>query len=344
MKRKQIKDRRKVILIELVRLYIKKGGAVASKLLAERLPFRVSSATIRNVLNKLEKEGYLYQLHTSAGRIPTDKGYRFYVNFIKDNKLEQRDKELINSILMMNATFEEIIDGTARMLSNITKNIALVLIPNYTKMIIRHIDFIKLTSEKILVIIITHTGSVLKKIIKVKEKITQDELISVSNYLNENFQGKTLLEIKEQILTLMNIEKFRYDLLIKRALSLAQQSLILDLVEPKIFIEGTLNILGALAKENLNKLPSILRALEEKTVILNLLNKTMEKDGVHIYIGSESEIKDFSDIALVSSTYRLNDNAKGCVGVLGPRRMYYDRIIPLVSYIGKNFNNLLYQK
>lgn len=342
MTRQEIKERIKIILIELVRLYIQKGEAVPSKLLAEKLPFKVSSATIRNVLNKLEKEGYLYQLHTSAGRIPTDKGYRFYVNFIKDKKLEQRDKKMINSILMMNATFDEIIDGTARMLSNITKNIALILIPDYTKMIMRHIDFIKLTSEKILVIFITHTGSILKKIIKVKEKITQDELISISNYLSENFQGKTLLEIKKQIMTLMNIEKFRYDILIKKALSMAQQSLTLDLVEPKIFIEGTLNILGTLTKDDLNKVHHVLRALEEKTVILNLLNKTMDKDGVHIYIGAESEIKDFSDIALVSSTYRLNDNTKGCVGVLGPRRMYYDRIIPLVSYIGKNFNNLYY--
>ncbi len=334
-------ERSKTILIEVVRLYIQKGDPISSKLLKDYLPFKVSSATIRNILNRLEREGYLYQPHISAGRIPTDKGYRFYVDYLKNVKLKTRDKEAVNSILMTNVPFDELMDDAAKMLSNITKNVAIVLIPDYARMIMRHIDFIKLSSEKILVILVTHTGSVLKKIIEFREQISQDELIRISNYLNENFQGKNLLEIREQILILMKIERFKYDVLKRKAFYIAQQSLTSDLIGPKIYIEGTANIIDSVAKEDSEQVYRILSALEEKTIILDLLNKTMEKDGLHIYIGSESEIKVLKDVALVLSTYNITMTAKGCIGVLGPRRMYYDRIIPLVSYIGKNFNNLI---
>jgi len=341
MNRKEKVERIKTILIEVVKLYIQRGEAVPSQLLAERLGFKVSPATIRNVLNRLEKEGYLYQPHTSAGRIPTDKGYRFYVNYLKDIRLRHKDREMINSILKMNATFEEIVGGTAKILSNMTKNIAVVLIPDYTKMIMRRIEFIKLSSQKILVIFIANTGSIFKKIIEIKENVTQDELIRISNYLSENFEGKTLVEIKEHIIMLMSIEQFRYDELMKKAIYIAKESFTIDLVEPRIFVEGTSNILDSISKEDISKACHIIKALEEKTMILNLLNKTMEKDGLNIYIGSESEIQDFEDIALVSSTYRVSEKARGCIGVIGPRRMYYERIIPLVSYIGSNFNSLL---
>ena len=330
--------RAQVILIELVRLFIKKGEAVSSKLIAEKLGLNLSSASIRNILVELETEGYLYQPHTSAGRVPTDKGYRVYVDYLNNLRINAKDKMVVQSIAHMDGTLEDVMVETARVLSQSTNNVALVMLPNYSRLTMQHIDFVSLGSRKIMVIMVASTGSLLKKIIEVNEKISQDELISIANFLKAHFRGLTLVKIREHILTMMRQDKYNYDMLMKKALDLATQSFELGIAEPTIYVEGASHLLGTVEKDELAKVLNVLHALDEKSKILVLLNKTLEKEGLHVLIGAESTLQDFSDVSFISSTYKIADTVFGCIGILGPRRMPYERIIPLVDYISETVN------
>lgn len=342
MKRKDLTKRNTLILVELVKLFINRGEPIASRLLADKLPFNISSATIRNILAELEAEGYLYQPHSSAGRIPTDKAYRLYVDYLKNFRLDEKEKRILESLIKMKGTLEEILLQSAKILSNLTNNVAIVLAPNYNDMIMQKIDFVLIKAKKILVIFITNTGFMLNKTIEINEDINQEELIKIANYLNSNFKGKTLPQIKETILQLMQIELFKYDALMRKALQLAKEGFEFNVKEPTIYIEGAEKILENLAKEDVNKAFYIMKLLNEKSKILELLNKTLEREGLHIFIGSESAIKDFSDVTFISSTYKIQQEALGCLGVLGPLRMPYNKVIPIVSHMGKTFNKILW--
>ncbi len=341
MKRKDLTKRDSLVLIELVKLFIERGEPIPSRLIADKLPFNISSATVRNILAELEYEGYLYQPHASSGRIPTDKAYRLYVDYLKKFRLDERERKMLRSLKQMSGTLEEMLSQAAKILSKLTNNVAIVLAPNYNDMVMRQIDFVLIKPKRILVIFVSNTGYILNKIIDIAEDINQEELIKIANYLNNNFKGKTLPQIRESILQLMQIEFFKYDALMRKALYLAKEGFLFYIEEPTIYIEGTSNLLEKLAKEDVNKAFYIMKLLGEKSKILALLNKTLQKEGLHIIIGAESAIKDFSDITFISSTYKVPEDALGCIGVLGPLRMHYNKVIPIVSHMGKTFNRML---
>jgi heat-inducible transcriptional repressor len=333
--------RAQIVLIELVRLFIRRGEPVSSKLIADKLSIAISSATIRNIMADLEAESYLHQPHTSAGRIPTDKGYRFYVDYLNNLRLNERDKEVVKSIAHMDGSLDDMLGETARLLSQSTHNVALIMVPNYARMTMQHIDFVALSRQKIMVIMVASTGCVLKKIIEISENISQDELISIANFLKAHFRGLTLVEIREHIVMMMRQDAYTYDLLMKKALTLATQSFEMDINEPTIYVEGASHILETSSNDNVGNALNVLRALEEKNTILLLLTKTLEKEGLHVLIGAENVIQDFSEISFISSTYKIAETVFGCIGILGPRRMPYERIIPLIDSISETVNKKL---
>lgn len=302
----------------------------------------LSPASIRNVLSDLETMGYITQPHTSAGRIPTDKGYRFFVNhLLKNHELNPGQKEWIeNMIQPSSGDFEKILLLTTELLSSLSHHIALAVAPNVDRMILQNIDFIRVSEQRILAITITKGGVVSNKIIELEENFTQEELTEIGNYIKTEFCGRTLPAIRNQIIALMKQEQVQYDTLMKKAVFLSRKTLA-PMESEQLFINGASQIVNYPEFFDISKTRELLEALEEKSKILRLLTECIEGEGTHIFIGSENKDPELKGVTLISSPYKYGDQSVGTVGILGPTRMEYGRIIPLVDHIAKVVSNIL---
>jgi heat-inducible transcriptional repressor len=335
-------DRSKKILRELISLYCITGEPVGSRTLSKKAKMELSPASIRNVLSDLEAMGYITQPHTSAGRIPTDKGYRFFVNhLLKNHELNPGQKEWIeNMIQPSSGDFEKILLLTTELLSSLSHHIALAVAPNLDRMILQNIDFIRVSEQRILAITITKGGVVSNKIIELEENFTQEELTEIGNYIKTEFCGRTLPAIRNQIIALMKQEQVQYDTLMKKAVFLSRKTLA-PMESEQLFINGASQIVNYPEFFDISKTRELLEALEEKSKILRLLTECIEGEGTHIFIGSENKDPELKGVTLISSPYKYGDQSVGTVGILGPTRMEYGRIIPLVDHIAKVVSNIL---
>lgn len=335
-------DRSKKILRELISLYCITGEPVGSRTLSKKAKMELSPASIRNVLSDLEAMGYITQPHTSAGRIPTDKGYRFFVNnLLKNHELNPGQKEWIeNMIQPSSGDFEKILLLTTELLSSLSHHIALAVAPNLDRMILQNIDFIRVSDQRILAITITKGGVVSNKIIELEENFTQEELTEIGNYIKTEFCGRTLPAIRNQIIALMKQEQVQYDTLMKKAVFLSRKTLA-PMESEQLFINGASQIVNYPEFFDISKTRELLEALEEKSKILRLLTECIEGEGTHVFIGSENKDPELKGVTLISSPYKYGDQSVGTVGILGPTRMEYGRIIPLVDHIAKVVSNIL---
>ncbi|HEY9230822.1 MAG TPA: heat-inducible transcriptional repressor HrcA, partial [Blastocatellia bacterium] len=239
--------RKKEILAAIVRAHVATGQPVGSLSLAQQSSERLSSATIRNLCAELEDEGYLTHPHTSAGRMPTDKGYRFYVdNVIRSTQLSEAEAARINAYLLDEETLrspERLMERTSRLLSQLSDNVGIVISPSIARDILHHIEFVRLPDGRILAITVSSAGRVQDRLIRVEGDFTQTELNRTGRYLTENFRGWTLDEIRDELLRRMGEEKALYDQLLRNAMLLCSQSL-QDGDQPDVFIEGASNIIA----------------------------------------------------------------------------------------------------
>ncbi len=339
----QLEERSRTILKELVSLYSLTGEPVGSRTLSKRLKLRLSPATIRNVLADLEEGGYIAQPHTSAGRVPTDKGYRFFVNhLLKSDELNSLQKEMIqNHILDRSGNFAELLVLTTELLSRLTHNIALAVAPSMEKMILENMDFVSIGPGRILAILVTKGGVVSNKMIELDEPIGQDELVRIANYIRSEFCGQTLPAIRRKLLQMMRTEQTQYDMLLKRAMVLSQKSFDAATDRDQLFVIGTSQIVSYPEFSDLARTREILEALEQKSKIVHILTECIEGEGIHIVIGSENRDPELKGLTLISSAYRYQDEPIGTLGILGPTRMEYGRMIPLVDHIAKVVSSIL---
>ena len=337
MKEDRLDERSKRILRELIAQYCLTGEPVGSRTLSKKGKSGLSPATIRNVLADLEEAGYIMQPHTSAGRIPTDKGYRFYVNhLVRNQSLNNVQKELIeNRILNGTGDFEDLLIITTELLARLSHNVALAMAPNLERMTLENMDFVLIGSHRILAILVTKGGVVTNKVIDMEEPVTQDELVRISNYIRTEFCGLTLPTIRRRIIDLMKQEQIQYDMLLKRAMILSQKSLEGASDREQLFVIGASQIVNYPEFSDAGRTREILEALEQKSKILHILNECIEGEGIHIVIGSESRDPELKNLSLVSSSYKYQDQPIGILGILGPTRMEYGRIIPLVDHIAR---------
>lgn len=303
----------------------------------------LSPATIRNVLADLEATGYITQPHTSAGRVPTDKGYRFFVNnLLRNHDLNAVQKQWIeNMIQPSSGDFEKILLLTTELLSSLSHHIALAVAPNLDRMILQNIDFVRVNNRRILAITITKGGVVGNKIIEMEEPFTQEELTGISNYIKSEFCGQTLPSIRTQIIRLMKEEQVQYDNLMKKAVLLSGKTLAAAVEPEQLFVNGASQIVNYPEFSDVSKTRELLEALEEKSKILRLLTECIEGEGTHIFIGSENKERELKGLTLISSPYKYGDQSVGTLGILGPTRMEYGRVIPLVDHIAKVVSNIL---
>jgi heat-inducible transcriptional repressor len=343
-------SRGQTILTAVINEHFVTGEPVGSKAIAEKFANAtgLSSATVRNVMGELEDLGMLEQPHTSAGRVPTDKGYRYYVdNLLGVLSITNSDLERISSEFgLIDDEFSEapdrLLERTSQLLSVLSNNVGIVVSPSMAGDRLQHIEFVNLSEGRILVVMVSSPDIVHNKLIRLNVSFTREELEQCSNYLNSEHAGKTLSEIRSEILALMHEEKALFDKLLQTAVILCSQSIEdegNDLGE--VYVEGTSNILSKRDFSDLERLRELLATIGEKSRLIQILNECIAKDGttsseVQVVIGSESQSPSLQNCSLISAPYRIGDSsAIGTLSVLGPKRIEYARMISIVSYVAR---------
>jgi heat-inducible transcriptional repressor len=335
-----ISGRKGDILRLLVQTYIHCGEPVGSKTLSARLSNRLSPATIRNAMAELEEAGYLTHPHTSAGRVPSEKGFRFYVNTLPESMgMDKAAERRIARVLESSDTPEELMSRTSFLLSEISKNIGIVIAPPLATTQLKHIEFLDLGEGKILVIFVSKSGLLQRKVVRLKDGYQQGELDRAGRFLVERFQGRTLTEIRNELLRMMEAERSIYDRMLK-LLSMWNDTLDTEsnAGSENIYVQGTVNILNHTESVSLGPVRELFRMLEEKGRLLRILNECIAcsaSPGVKIAIGSELGIPSMRDFTFVTSAYVAKDSTAGFLGIIGPVRMEYDRVISAVGYLGR---------
>ena len=326
-------DRSKRVLAALVRAYIATGEPVASSVLVTEAGLGVSSATVRSILARLEDEGFVQQPHTSAGRIPTDRGYRFYVDLLLDSKRPSRTASAVEARLRRDHSgwlLDSLLPQVSHMVSQASGHIGFVLRPAQEGAVFDRVEFIPLSSSRVLVVIVARGGDVIQKVIDISEPLDADDLRQAANYLNAEFSGLPLYRAREAVRDRINEERLLYDALLARAMRLAT-STFADLPgSPTIYVDGAASLLESAHGLALGTLQTLLQMMEEKQRLVRLLNEYIDGPGLTVVIGAEHLDPSLRSFSLIVSTYG-DGMAIGTVGVIGPTRMRYPRAIDVVD-------------
>jgi heat-inducible transcriptional repressor len=341
MQAHDITPRQRQILKAVIHDYITSGEPVGSRSIARRYLSGLSAATIRNVMADLEEVGYLSQPHTSAGRVPTDLGYRFYVDsLMRRPKLSKVDESRIEKGIRPSwGQAEELMQGTSRILSDLSRFAAVVLAPKLTQNTWRRIDFVHLNRERILVVLVADSGLVQQKVIVIDEVIEQTELDRISRYLNTLLGGVTLHQVRNRIVARMAEERDEFYQLMRRALELSNKTM--EGEGGEVYIGGAANIAHQPEFADVKKMKEMFQAFEEKSRLVKILDQFLAPGGVRVLIGGESEIRELRELSLIASPYKSGDHVLGVLGIVGPKRMAYERMVALVDFTARLMSKIL---
>jgi heat-inducible transcriptional repressor len=338
----KLTQRDQIVLEAVVTDYIETGEPVGSRTISKRGVMNVSPATIRNVMADLEEMGLLHQPHTSAGRVPTVKGLRLYLDSIMQSRqLEGMEKERIRDALQQKPQdIKELLRGTSKLLSQYGRQAGVVLWPKLSIASFKHIEFLRLGSHHIVAILISKAGLVHQTHIESDEEITQAELDKYGRSINELLQNVPISRVKERLLQEMASEKALFDQLFSRALKMAQRAIQDTIQESDIYIEGQTNLLDNPEFADVEAMRRILQAFEDKSRMIRLLDETLKaSSGIQIILGTEGELQE--EMSLISSPYWRGNTPLGVLGVIGPLRMDYSRIIPIVEFTAQFLSEIL---
>ena len=338
----KLTDRGQKILEAIIEEYIATAQPVGSKALTQNQGIKLSPASVRNVMAELEELGYLVSPHTSAGRIPTEKGYRFYVDTIlRVSEMDRGQKDRIElQYRQQGLQMTDMLREASRTLSSISHYTGLVMIPRLRATIFRHIEFVKLSPRLILAVFVTQSGMVQNKLVEVDEDLSPRELEKITNYLNQTMTGLSIQDVRTRIITEMAQEKALYDQLMRRAFTLSSAALV-DESNGDVIIEGTSRFLEQPEFSDLDCMKRIVQTFEQKSALVELLDRGLETKGVQVIIGSETEHTELSDCSLITAAYSGKRGTLGTLGVIGPNRMPYATIIPIVDYTASLISRLL---
>jgi heat-inducible transcriptional repressor len=326
-----LNERSKKILEAIIEDFIETGEPVGSRSITRRHKMNLSPATVRNVMADLEEAGFLYSPHTSAGRIPTEKGYRFYVDALAHFREPgfQLEREFAGGSFLEGMGLEERLQRAGKILSATSSYAGIVSAPSFDATVFRHIEFVKLSGQKILAVMVSRSGTVQNKIIETQEELSTGDLEKITNFVNSRLTGLPIREVKDLIVREMAREKALADTLYRRAFVLSQKALD-GQPEAGIFIEGASNILEQPEFADLERMKKLFRAFEQKSLLVKLLDQCRGAEGIRVFIGSEFDLLELEGCSLVTSAYTSASGISGILGVLGPSRMPYSVVIPLV--------------
>ena len=339
-------ERIREILHWTIATFIVTGKPVGSRKIARHSREQLSAATVRNIMADLEEMGYLYQPHASAGRVPTDKAYRFYVDcLLKKQNLSSRERDIIERDLRLDDSAEHLMVRTSQVLSRISKNVGIVVSPPISGVALKHVQFIRLVDKRILVILVSRSGIVQNRVIHYNEEISQTELNQAANYIVVHFKDRTLLEIRNQILKLIQQERALYDRFVQRVITLSAQAFTYADGElgADVYLDGASNLIKTPEFSDINKMKVLFETIEQKSRLAALISRCIEGDTqeVKITIGAENALPGIEDCTLIASRYIVDEKTHGSLGILGPTRMEYGRAISLVEYVAQLFGRVL---
>ncbi len=331
-----LEQRSREVLREIVLRFVATGEPVSSRTLSRGGRFDLSPATLRNVMADLEDLGYLTHPHTSAGRIPTDRGYRFFIDYLmRSRRLTQHEKEAIDEQVAGVNELDDLLQISSKLLNKLSNQVGLVFLPLVPQLSVRSMDFIRVAERRILCVIVGTNGVVLNKVIETSEDLSRDDLEKVSHYITGEFTGLTLTGIRDRLVTMMREERARFDRMLERIIGLGLAASDLSLPEEhELYLEGASSILDKPEFADVEAMRKTLLAFEEKGKLVEILNRCINEEGLQILVGSESQFTSNYNFSLVAARYGTETRPVGLVGIIGPTRMEYGRIAPLVEYLG----------
>ena len=328
-------ERAKLLLKALVERYISDGQPVGSRTLSRASGLELSPATIRNVMSDLEELGLIVSPHTSAGRIPTARGYRLFV----DTMLTVQSGGLVAPELAAEQP-QKVIANAAQLLSNMSQFVGVVMAPRRSS-VFKHIEFVKLSERRVLVIIVSPQGDVQNRVIFTDAEFTSSQLVEASNFINANYAGLDIEQVRERIK--QEVEQLRGQVadLMQAAVNVSAEAMT-QAPQEQVIISGERNLLSVSDfSSDMGNLRRAFELFEQKTQILRLLDFSSKAEGVRIYIGGESQVVPFEELSVVSAPYEVDGQVVGTLGVIGPTRMHYDKMIQIVDITSKLVSNAL---
>ncbi len=339
-----VPERYQRLLATLVRAYIERGEPVSSLWLARESGLDVSSATVRSVLARLEELGFVRQPHTSAGRIPTDQGYRFYVDLLLHSRRPSRAVTDLEGRLRRAGGMGELLENVSQELSRASHHMGFAIAPGGQEATLKHIDLVALDARRVLVVVIAGSGQLTHKVVEVADPVQPSELPQAANYLNAEFAGLPIAEVREHIVQRLREDRALYDRLLARALRLASDTLDDVAAETQFFAHGTPSLLEDGTADDVRVPVATLRALlammEEKHRLVQILSEYLDGPGLTVVIGTEHTEPGLQNLSLVASTYS-DSGRQGLIGVIGPTRMRYSRSIAAVDSASRAVTRVL---
>ncbi|HSW94172.1 MAG TPA: heat-inducible transcriptional repressor HrcA [Gammaproteobacteria bacterium] len=340
-----VNQRARHILKILVERYIQDGQPVGSKTLAEEYALGLSPATIRHILSDLEEAGYLASPYTSAGRVPTSDGYRLFVNHLLTAKpLKDVDIQDLQSQFNPDMALSHLLQSASTVLSSLTQLTGIVALPRRNRIQLRQVEFLPLSSNRVLVILVLNNREVQNRIIYTDRVYSPGELQQAANYLNTHFTGKELLTIRQEMSVALREDRDNMARLLEATMDMASKIFATpDENDKDCLIAGQNNLLHCSPEADFERLRLLFDAISQKQDILNLLDQALEAEGVQIFIGKESGYQAFDDCSIVTQSYSVDGQLVGSLGVIGPRRMPYERVISAVDMTAKLLSAALNQ-
>ncbi|MBT0569581.1 heat-inducible transcriptional repressor HrcA [Curvibacter sp. CHRR-16] len=331
-------DRSKMLLKALVERYIADGQPVGSRTLSKESGLELSPATIRNVMADLEDLGLIASPHTSAGRIPTARGYRLFV----DTMLTVQSPHIASPQTLQPDQPQKVLTNAAHLLSNLSQFVGVVVSPKRSS-VFRHIEFLRLSARRVLVIIVSPEGDVQNRVLITEADYTQSQLVEAANFLNHHYLGLDIETVRQRLRAEVDSLRTEIAALMQQAVNVSSDAL--QEAQDEVVISGERNLLSVSDfSSDMGQLRRAFELFEQKAQLMRLLEVTGQADGVRIYIGGESQVVPVEELSVVSTTYEVDGKVVGTLGVIGPTRMAYDRMIQIVDITSKLVSNALSQK
>jgi len=339
MKEQSVDSRAQQLLKALVESYIKNGQPVGSKTLVDQADLSVSSATVRNIMADLEEKGLVMSPHTSAGRVPTPLGYRFFVDsLVKVKPLDLMDLENLSRGLDPDMSSQELVESASGLLSEVTQMAGVVTLPKREHANLRYVEFLHLSSNRVLTILVLDEHEVQNRIIYTSREYSESQLKEAANFINQTFAGQSLDSIRPELISSMQSDRENMNSLMQTTLEIASRAFNQDSKSDYV-VAGQEKLFGQ--TQALDHLKSLFQAFSLKGDILHLLDRCIESGGVQLFIGEESGYKVLGDCSVVTAPYQVEGEMVGALGVIGPTRMEYEKVIPIVDATAKILSEAL---
>ncbi|MDA8241527.1 MAG: heat-inducible transcriptional repressor HrcA [Nitrospiraceae bacterium] len=338
-------ERTKQVLFAVIQCYINAPGPVGSRVVTKKFSFGLSPATIRNIMSDLEEMGYLQQPHTSAGRVPTDIGYRYYVDSMRSEKrLINKDflLELNRKLELLKKDINAFLDEASKMLSYLSHYIGVTMSPNTGITTLDRIELIKYRDSQVAVILFTDEGLIKNRIISVDAALSQRDLNRIAAYISSHFSGRTIEEIRKVVVKELAREKVLCDSLVEEAMKIC--GAVFSASPGNVYISGLSEVLALPDFCDIDRIKELLKTIEDKHIIIKLLDKIADEDGPQVIIGSENPLDEMKTFSIVAATYKEGSRPMGAVGIIGPTRMNYLQAISIVDLTAAYITEMLSYK